>query len=173
MVVFSWNPELHVKPLSHQDAIAQTKWACAWSSSVEGDECLYRPKWQVVVFMKCQNKIDSSQWAIYKFAWPLGRYEPTCPSTKSATTSVIETRKITYLFAENAYGKICLWRQLLYWVYLCKVIWKFQHSNLVFLSPTPTLMAFTGVTNAHGPSPQSSIWNTLVGEISQPWQQTN
>ena len=31
-----------------------------------------------------------------------------------------------------------------------------QHKVLKssFLSPTPTLMAFTGVTNAHGPSPQ-------------------
>ena len=30
----------------------------------------------------------------------------------------------------------------------------FKISFIVFDSPTPTLMAFTGVTNAHGPSPQ-------------------
>ena len=28
------------------------------------------------------------------------------------------------------------------------------HTATVFINPTPTLMAFTGVTNAHGPSPQ-------------------
>ena len=31
----------------------------------------------------------------------------------------------------------------------------------VFLNPTPTLIAFTGVTNAHGPSPQpTSSWSS-------------
>ena len=37
---------------------------------------------------------------------------------------------------------------------LLKMTFKF------FIIPTPTLMAFTGVTNADGPSPQP--WSTLV-----------
>ena len=28
------------------------------------------------------------------------------------------------------------------------------NEDIVYLNPTPTLLAFTGVTNAHGPSPQ-------------------
>ena len=28
------------------------------------------------------------------------------------------------------------------------------NEDIVYINPTPTLLAFTGVTNAHGPSPQ-------------------
>ena len=38
---------------------------------------------------------------------------------------------------------------------------RWSHSRfdaIMFLNPTPTLLAFTGVTSAHGPSPQPTAW---------------
>ena len=35
-----------------------------------------------------------------------------------------------------------------------------------FYSPTPTLMAFTGVTNAHGPSPQSKACRSPLNSLT-------
>ena len=52
-----------------------------WSSFVNGDEGLYKPKWWAVAFIKLPNYRGGSWSKITKFVSQFGWYEPSSPST--------------------------------------------------------------------------------------------
>ena len=63
---------------------------------------------------------------------------------------------LSYLYPYNIYPSF-LYTFRVYILNCLHCTYGFLNTILFLISPTPTLMAFTKVTNAHGPSPQPTV----------------
>ena len=83
-----------------------------WSSFVEGDEGLYKPKWWAVAFIKLPNYRGGSWSKITKFVSQFGWYEPSSPST-----SYQRAPRLTFGALESAgnnFVVISCWRNFVF-----------------------------------------------------------
>ena len=140
-----------------------------WSSFVNGDEGLYKPKWWAVAFIKLPNYRGGSWSKITKFVSQFGWYEPSSPSTSYQRAPWLTFGALES--AGNNFVVISCWRNFVFGFnsksWLSKVlilISFFKKCNILTIY-------YTCLNSRIWPSWERRIWSSrqTIGVIWAPW----